>query len=623
MQKKIIIDYLNFTTAFYLIKNERNSIVIAIFKSESRLMEFILVRLLNIFVISYSLEKMNMAKLSINPTSGIYKSTGKLAIMLANQYCQSSSTSKVNHLFNHIIKSWFFSNLWRTVSVVEYVSIYYKDVDAIYVSTSLNNNLLKKHSAGHFGSSLHSTIHYYSAFGLINDENYSYRRIKPKFRLLGERISQLIKLLYKIFYISIRSKISKEKFEVLLFSHDHDERVWLGINKIPDYLNLNCRISYPNQIVGKGHNKFKIKSITWPKIIQYYGHTLLGLSKFSWSFNVSWSLCINLLNAWQCIFILENLYHDYGVKMVLSGGYESIMSQVAVALASDNHEMISFETTASLGEYPTEFVGSWHKFSDRFFLWGSWHHDLSRASKDKSSGYIIAGYIFDNNISKMKEKADFFKSDVSKKYNKIITIFDTSIDNDHAYAGDIIFRYIDTVVKIAEEFNALVVLKTKKNHSGYSNLMKSNDGGQLLIHYEKGSLVSALVSDVVVGLGSSTPAVLSAVYSRKVVLFEPTKIVWSQWGMDNHDNPMVTSLTDLQIVIRELLLSDNKDKKTLCSNRFDPYADGKSQYRIAKYIECVFENLYRGKIEALIQADTQYKVRWGEDKVFLSEELNH
>ena len=67
--------------------------------------------------------------------------------------------------------------------------------------------------------------------------------------------------------------------------------------------------------------------------------------------------------------------------------------------------------------------------------------------------------------------------------------------------------------------------------------------------------------------------------------------------------------------------SDNQFKETLRSNRFDPYADGKSQYRIAKYIESVFENLYRGKVEALIQADTEYKERWGEDKVFLSEEL--
>ena len=459
-------------------------------------------------------------------------------------------------------------------------------------------------------------VHLYSSVGLINESKYAYRKTQLRFNALGVFISRFVYILNLIFYVSVVVKIPRKKINVLVFTHDREERKWLGINDLPAYINCSSEIVLPNQTIGENVNQLKVNMIQWWQLGNFYAHMFAGLFKFSWALKLNFVFYTDLLKSWKYVFLLDNIYEELDVKIVISGGYESELARVAIAIASDKKDMISLDSTASLGEYPLEFSGSWHKFSDRFFLWGSWHYDLARACNDMSLGYIISGYIFDDRISIMQQKAVTFKNQYSDKYDNIITIFDTTIDNDHSFSGDIVLKLIELVIKIAKDFNALVVLKTKKGNSEYENFLKLYSEDEILVHYEKGSLVSALASDVIVGLSACTPAAIASGYKKNIVMFDPNKIVWTDFVKNSDFNPLIHSFDDLDKRIR-VLLSSNTYQKNFQNDRFDPFADGKSQLRIAQYINCLFNNLHLGKEEAIKCADSDYISEWGKDKVII------
>ena len=151
--------------------------------------------------------------------------------------------------------------------------------------------------------------------------------------------------------ISIILKATHDKIDVLLFSHDNSQRMWLGINEISEHLNLTCRIIYPNQLMNHD-KKYKLNSIPMAQIGIYSMHIFRGLIKFSWALRVNFKLYLQLMSAWKYFFLFDNLYKNSKVQVVFSGGYESLFSQVAVALASDRNNMVSFESTATPPQSP-------------------------------------------------------------------------------------------------------------------------------------------------------------------------------------------------------------------------------------------------------------------------------
>ena len=108
----------------------------------------------------------------------------------------------------------------------------------------------------------------------------------------------------------------------------------------------------------------------------------------------------------------------------------------------------------------------------------------------------------------------------------------------------------------------------------------------------------ALNSDVVIGVGSSGPVSVASAHGKQVVLYDPNNIVWNQWSSNKNFIPLVRSLPNLKIVLKNLL----KDDFTLTSpspKYIDPYGDYKAQDRVKEYIENVFDNLYLGKSKAI------------------------
>jgi hypothetical protein len=615
MKKKVIIDFLNLASFIYLIINARNSSVIALFKSKSTKLEFILIKLLKLFKINYFFEEMKFANLPQNPISQVIEKNKEFTKLITNQFNLNSS-SKINDFYNFSINSWIFHHVWRLVSINEYVQSYYQNVKIVYIAAPVNKNILNKQFRESNCLTNQHKIKFYYGFGSINDDQYAYRSYEPQIKFFGKKISSFIYLIYLLLFTPIKIRQKKDRTDALIFSHDQVVHKWLGVKKIQEYLNLKSNIIIQSELIDDNEKRLKIFTLHWSKVGNFYLHNLKGFFKFLWALKLNINLFSSLIQSWRYIFFLENIFKELDVKIVFSGGIETSISRIAVALASDRKDIISFDSTSSLGEYPTEFSGSWHKFADRFFIWGSWHHHLSVASKDRSAGHIISGYIYDDRISKMKKKGVTFRKNYSNKFKKIITIFDTTIDNDHSFSGNIILRYIDTIVKVAIDLDALVVLKTKKNNTEYEALIKSYENDRMVIHDEYGSLVAALESDVVVGLSSSTPAAIASLYEKNVLMFEPTKIVWNKWN-DDHPFSMLHSLDELESNIRQLLIGLDYQKR-FNVDKFDPFADGKSLYRIAKYIDCSFDNLHLGKNKALYFSDKQYVKEWGRDKVILN-----
>jgi hypothetical protein len=616
MGKSIIIDYLNVSSAIKLIRNERGANVTALFRPQSLAMEFLLIKVIGLFKIKYTLDKMSSSKLSDNIAGDIFYRTKDIASEISKEYIYIEST-KVNECLNFNIKTWLFHSLWRQVSIIEYVKKLNVNFEVIYISTQVSTKLLMKSILYQSELNKEWLIHYKSSF-LIDDNGFSYERRRPIIKYVGKKISSLFEVLHSLFFVKFRMKLPDTKIDLLIFSHSSQK--WLNLDQINDDATLNSKIVYPNGIVGSDKDAFNIKSIFWSDIFAFYLHMGTGVLNFFWAISININLFSDLLARWKFVYILESLFDKYDVKIVLSG-FESPIATMATSIASDNLEMMSCDCIWSIGEAPMEFAPTQHKFSDRFFLWGKWHHDLMSASLDKSSGHIIVGYVGDNYIPLMKNEGENFRENQLNKFNKIITVFDSGASEDGHFPEEIYIEYVKNIIIIAEEFNALVVLKIKKGDKRYENIIKLNNNVRLIIHYEKASLVAALNSDVVIGVASSSPASISAVHGLQAILYDPNKMVWDKWESYENSCVITRSISDLKKILIESLSYDIS-KKTTSPSYIDPFADGKAQQRMENYIQNVFDNLHLGKNEAMQLADDKYKKLWGDDKVIVNKNLN-
>tara|TARA_B100000795_G_scaffold269989_1_gene261674 strand:+ start:8618 stop:10477 length:1860 start_codon:yes stop_codon:yes gene_type:complete len=613
MERNIIIDYLNISSAFKIIMNERSSNVTALFRSQSKLKELLLIKLIGLFRINYTLTKMTSSNFSDTLANDIFERTKHSAQSMSEEYLLNSS-SQINNLLNFSLKSFLFHALWRQICILEYVknSKIDEKFEVIYISSPINDKLLMESS--YYKSIIKNlTVFHYKTSCIIDDHKYAFRRIQPKFKYFGKKISTVFEILYALFFINFKVRSSIEKIDLLIFSQFPEK--WVGIDKIDKSTTLNSKIVYPDGMVGDDKNAFNIKSLNLKEFFLFYIYMLTGIAKFFWALNINSSLFYQLLINHKFAFILKSFYSKHNIRIVLSG-YESPFCHVATAVASDHKEMVSFDCLWSLCDRPIELASTQQRMSDRYFLWGKWHHDLMKASNDKSGGHIIVGYVGDDLIPLMKTKAKKFRNFQLKKYNKIITVFDSGSGEDCHFSEEIYIDYIKAIIHTAKKFNALVVLKTKKGDHRYVDIIKSNDDG-LLIHYEKGSLIAALGSDIVIGVASSSPGSISATHGAKTILYDPNNQVWNKWESYENSCEITRSIKDLKKMLLEYLSYD--DSKETSSPKFiDPFADGKAQQRMENYIHIVFHNLHLGKNEALYLADDNFKKAWGDDKVILN-----
>lgn len=615
MKRNIIIDYINVSSFVKLIVNERGSNVISLFRPHSKIIEFFLIKILGLFGIEYSLKKIILDRYSDTMPEKIFDRTEAIELSLSNDYIYNSD-SKINDAFNFRIKNWFFCSLWRQVFIIDYVQRLNINVDAIYIASQVSNKLLLK---SHFYQSELNKGHliHYKTSSLMADEDYAYSKIRPKIKYVGTKISSLLVFFYSFLFVRFTRKTSITPIDLLIFGHN-DAYKWLSLDEIIDNSSFNSKVIYPNGIAGAGKDKFHIRSIYWRDIFLFYSHMFSGVLRFYWAAKISIDLYSDLLSRWKYIYILQSLFTKYEVKIILSS-HEAPISQMALAVAADNSKIVSLDSVWSIGFRPTEIAYTQNSQSDRYFLWGSWHHDLMMKSNDKSRGHIVAGYIGDAYIPLMKSSGKKFRDQQLNIFDRIITVFDSGSSEDRV-PEIIYFDYLKAIILIAEEFNALVVLKVK-NTNRYSEFIKSLNTERLVLHFEKGSLATALNSDVVTGVVNASLASITAVYGRQVIFYDPNKMIWDKWYSYKNSCLVVRSLPELQNFLRDHLV--NEAPKVVPSPKYiDPYGDGKAQFRMQNYIQNIFDNFHLGKNKAMDIADNMYKTQWGDDKLIIKEDFN-
>ena len=625
MKEIVYVDFLNIASFFKLAKNERGSNVTYLFRSKSRVLENLLIKLLTIFGVRCKFDKMDFNKVKFNPTTKIIDNINSISSSIVDVYgCNISS--KVGMFFDYSLGLSVSESLWRQCSITEYLKQLDVRTGSVYISTVVNYKVLKNICL------CTDNIIYYKSIGLFEDNGYAGRRRLARIKFFGNTVGIFIEYIYFLVRVKLKRKVFGRKIDILLFSHK-EKLNWIGIGNISNYLSAHCKIVRQNGVDEYGVDSFQLMSTHWKNIIKYYLHLIRGVRMFYRVSDIGFNYFFALLSDWKYIFFLKEVFCEYEVKAILSG-YESNLSQLAVALSSDSDDMVSFDCVWSIGEHPSKFVSTSFKFADRSFIWGMWHYELMLASDSRSSGYVISGYVGDCFVSKMKKKGEsvFLKSD--KNYDKLITIFDVGgYTLDYLYTKENVEQFIKCILDVAVEFDALVVIKTKSQPapqaaddpfnnkheipSLYKNLINKYGKNRMVFLYESSSLISALQSDVVIGMSSSTLASVSSVHGIPSIMYDPSKVVWSKWNLGISAYNMAYTLEKVDSLLRSILHKD-KTEDNFITEYIDPFADGKSQMRMAKYIEDTLYSLTNKKDKPLIYADKRYISKWGVDKIMIN-----
>jgi len=605
MRKYIVIDYINLAIVFHLVRKNRGSNVVALFQPTSKLLENILTRVLSSFDIEYRLDKMKFENLSDNPYQNVLVETNKVVNKFMLLY-ENDKPSKTIDYFNYILRNKLFHLLWRSSSILEYIKIDNK-IDEVYISIKARKEFLKRYFKFLSDQDCKIIIIFYNDIGKMNDTGYLFKRpASRKFRFLAY-----------IFFIQVGFKKVYSKIDSLLFSHNRDTvQGWINGIEVGNFVDFTYKIVWPDKSIGKKSDNLPFRYIYWKDLYSYLLHLISGLIRFfPFYLSIGFDAYSALVRNWTDLFLLQSFYKKHRIKIIYSN-FDSDFTQLALAVASDNKKIVSFSAIWSLGNYPLKGCVTFQKFADRFFIWGRWHYSLLSSSNDKSSGYVITGYIGDIYSHKMLKDAVILRKYHKKRYSNIIALYDTSVFHDLFFNNIIAENLLNTVAEVAEQSNSIIILKTKFRSGIYDKVI-SCYSNNIVVDCSKGSLIPALSADVVIGIENSTPVSLSALYNKRVINFNPSNTVWKYWKSTiAKDMTMVETLGGVR---RELINKLKMLDKPYLNVNIDPFVDGKSQERMAQYICDVSNQLHKGKGSALAYADTNYIEKNGVDKIIYNE----
>ncbi len=610
MRKHIVIDYINLITVLHLVQKNRGSNVTALFRPTSKILERLLIKVLNIFDIKYQLDRMEFGNLTNNPYQDIMVETSSMIDKLVLLY-ESGTPSKITDYFNFKLRNILFHLLWRPNTILSYIKKY-NNIDEIYISIKARKEFLSQYQKILSDEDC-KKITFYSNIGTINDTEYWRKPFASrKFRFLAY-----------IFYIQIEFKRAYSKIDSLFFSHNRGTiQGWVNGIKVGKFVDFTYKIVWPDKSIGQKSDNLSFRRIYWKDIFGYFLHLKNGLTRFfPLIFSISFDAYSALVKNWVDLFLLQSFFERHSVKIVYSN-FESDFTQLALAASSDNKKIVSFSAIWSLGNFPFKGVVTFQKFADRFFIWGDWHYDLLSSSNDKSSGYIVTGYIGDIYLTRMRKEVNILHAKHKNSFNKIIAFYDTTMAPDSFFNKVAARNILNTIVSVATENNSLVILKMKKDtYNVYSDIIQKY-ATHILIDHDSASLVPALSADVVIGIENSTPVVISAVHGKNVILFDSSRTIWQRWNVLVHGITVVRSLYDLKCELVKSLTGVEKGN-VYSTHAIDPFADGKAQYRMGNYMKYVFSVLSAGKSESLLRADARYKKRWGDDKILINNRLDN
>lgn len=347
-----------------------------------------------------------------------------------------------------------------------------------------------------------------------------------------------------------------------------------------------------------------------------------------------WLGLIVRFRGWQAFLEAEN------IKVIFDVGETN---QDFVSLAADATGAIKVGThwSSEFSHIRTRIIPMHHVY----FVWGPHHHAILR--RDFSvSNYVQIGNIFNRDNQTQETNGAFKKLEIDlmrpdAKFT--IGLLDRSLGPTARIPQTYHFSFYDSFITLAEEHIELHLLIKPKSSSfpkifeAYPELWKRveklvNDGRVELIDGEIPPTFLSRRSQLVVGLGINSGAILCAHRGSRTVLWDPSKTLEgplsSQLGnLKNSSKHIIFHDLDLLIKsINSFRLAPNKyldfglfSDEQILSN--DPFGDQLAGIRAGDFISKFLENLKSesSREKALKATFAYYSAKWGKDKINTSQ----
>lgn len=267
--------------------------------------------------------------------------------------------------------------------------------------------------------------------------------------------------------------------------------------------------------------------------------------------------------------IYLRFFNKYNTRLF----YDSSELSLYTIVKQSTIECLNGKSFSKTRSYPdctnTEFY--YYYFADYFFCWGE--NEISNYKKKYNyiKNYVISGSLIKNNF-------DEYLSSLKKKYNKIITIFDTNfnlpneINNADTYRVNLSFEeYSNIVTTIYNQLelvghNHLIIFKLKKGFKSkyVHSLINNENKNELLIlddkkHYTVSDLAN--ISNITISFQKSlaTSFIESMKYCRNTFFYSINNINRKDINLFNeiYTNKIIYNNLEKMIkVINSILLED-------------------------------------------------------------------
>ena len=595
-------------TLWYLIRYHGSSCVVALFQS-APVHDKIFRGLLKLFGMRYEFQRMEFVSLKKNPYMQIFRNSESIVHKLVSASLLDLPDSAVKSSLLKVAERQLFMCLWRVVSIMNFVNTNIQDVEHIYISNPLgkkkNDTLMGLINDAY--SAYDMTL--YSSYSKVDDTGYLYPQSMYINRLYFMFI--YVKIIKLVLFPAVVFRKHNKFSDAIYFLHNENEQKYINARGVLKN-NGDHLVIYHNYTYYDGNERGNL-GVLYSNYFKYLWRMLSGVLYFRKFKDFNPMIFYGLLGCWRDLYFLKRIYERCNIKYVYSN-YESNISYMGLASAKDDHQIASFAAVWSGGSFPSDMVATYHKYSDRFFVWGDWHRVLFEASNDRSDKYVEVGYIGDHEISAMIDAAKTVEVVQKNNYNKIISIYDTTMFHDLFFCEKTLASILDVLLELAVKLNYLIILKTKhKNNLLIKDKLKKYIN-HLVINDEKGDLSPALMSDLIIGVSLSTPVMLAASYGKNILLYDNADTAWSRFEEMFGRDLIVNNEIDLKNSVIERLMSEQcvPDNISQYNTRIGTTT---AQDKMSDYIDWFIASSSKNKYASLQYADNKYMKKYMNHKV--------
>jgi len=371
------------------------------------------------------------------------------------------------------------------------------------------------------------------------------------------------------------------------------------------------------------HGKFKLSGmyglLDTKHIIRYLVKSAMWFFRITEALlktKISFGAYIHLLEITDKMSFFEALMRSVGAQLAWTMIEGHDVNSQALVLAATQIDGICLGGTWSMAYHPAMMFS--YNRNDIIFLWGCRQKGIIQESKPILKRYVYTGYPTIKYFAEQPLKH-------WKSHKRIITFYDNICNKNVIITCDELRALYNTLIKWSDRNpENLLIFKTKRNDClklGENIADSINDRikkGNVVVMDEHGDLTPGLISDVVIGVSSSSLATISAALGRPCILYDSQEVMDKErWPLNIEHVIRIKEISDLIPSIESaLLIKPNSTKNG--GGDVDAFVDMEGDKRAAYYIGKLYKSLKDNKAAklAIDDADFAYKKKWGADKIF-------